>query len=126
MDTSIFLAKLFGATYLLVGLGVFMHQKYYKKMIQDLIKDKGFLYFSGISSFVVGMVIVLFHNIWVDSWPVLITILGWGALVKGAVRILRPDAVQKFAKWWINRLDLLGGVSLLLGVILSYYGFLAV
>ncbi len=41
-----------------------------------------------------GLAIVLTHNVWVASWPVLITLFGWLTTIGGAVRIAFPDQVR--------------------------------
>ena len=45
------------------------------------------VYLSGALFFVAGLAIVRAHNIWTLRWPVLITVLGWCALLLGLVRM---------------------------------------
>ena len=40
--------------------------------------------------FVAGLAIVRAHNRWVAAWPVLVTVLGWLALIGGLCRMLFP------------------------------------
>ena len=42
-----------------------------------------------------GLAIVLTHSVWVASWPVLITILGWLMTIGGAARIVCPHSTEK-------------------------------
>ena len=45
------------------------------------------VYLSGALFFVAGLAIVRIHNLWVAGWPVLVTVLGWLALLLGLVRM---------------------------------------
>src|SRR6476646_9005433 len=38
-----------------------------------------------------GLAIVNTHNLWVSDWRVIITILGWLAIVRGALSLLFPN-----------------------------------
>src|SRR6266853_523173 len=57
-----------------------------------------FFLFGGLITFPAGLAIVLTHNVWVANWPVLITIVGWLAMVTGAVRLLAPQEAIKFGR----------------------------
>ena len=48
------------------------------------------VYMSGTLLFVAGLSIVRIHNRWVFGWPVLVTVIGWLALLGGLVRMFVP------------------------------------
>jgi uncharacterized membrane protein len=71
---------------------------------------------------------VLAHNVWVPNWRVLITLLGWLMLVRGAARILFTDRVMEFAKTVVRNkriYPISGAVVGVLGLVLCYFGYLA-
>ena len=128
MDVSIFLAKLFGVTYAAVGLGILLNQKYFQKMYQDLMKSPGLMFYGGAVALVAGMVIVMFHNLWVQDWRVIITVLGWAAIVKGILLLVIPGAMTTMFKGWFKRKNAFIPVGILVlafGFILAYLGFFA-
>jgi len=45
------------------------------------------VYLSGALFLVAGLFLVRSHNVWVGRWPVLITLLGWSAILLGLVRM---------------------------------------
>lgn len=49
------------------------------------------VYISGTLLFVSGLSIIRAHNHWTASWPVLVTIIGWFALLAGLFRMLVPE-----------------------------------
>lgn len=49
---------------------------------------------NGIILFVAGISIICIHNLWVRSWSVLVTLVGWFGIVGGLFRIFFPEAKQ--------------------------------
>ena len=49
-------------------------------------------YLDGSVVFVAGLSLVRGHNRWVPSWPVLLTLTGWTAMLGGLVRMFTPRA----------------------------------
>ena len=49
------------------------------------------VYLSGALFLLAGLVLVRNHNVWVARWPVLITILGWSAMLLGLVRMFAAE-----------------------------------
>ena len=52
------------------------------------------VYLNGAILFVAGLGIVRIHNVWTWRWPVLITLVGWIALMGGLWRMAAPSAPQ--------------------------------
>ena len=93
MATSIFLARLLGPLLLAVGAGILINSKPFHTMASEVVRSVTLVYLFGLFDFAAGLAIVLTHNVWAANWRVLITILGWLMLIRGAVRILgrRPS-----------------------------------
>ncbi len=54
-------------------------------------------YLSGSLWFLGGVAIVRAHNRWIRGWPLAVTLVGWFALVLGALRMFAPQAAQQGA-----------------------------
>jgi hypothetical protein len=52
------------------------------------------MHVTGMWILILGTIMVLFHNVWIAGWPVIITILGWLTLIKGAMFIIFPGVVR--------------------------------
>ena len=50
------------------------------------------VYLSGTLLFIAGLFTIRAHNRWSLGWPLLITLLGWGAAALGLVRMAFPHA----------------------------------
>jgi uncharacterized membrane protein HdeD (DUF308 family) len=126
MPLSIALAQILALFYVIVGLGMLFNTGYYRKMYEQAVKNPSMLLVSGMFALVAGIFLVLFHNFWVYSWEVIITVIGWAALIKGILLLLIPGQMMDMSKKWFKKKYLVassGGVAVLLGVLLGYYGF---
>lgn len=126
MDVSILLARIFGLVYVTVGLGILLNRTYYQKLFNDWWQNYAALYLGGFMALVAGLVIVTYHNIWVASWVVLVTVIGWLALIKGILLLVFPSAMLRFTQMLVSKprfLPIEGIVALVIGLFLSYHGF---
>ncbi len=128
MALSLVLAKVFGLLYLVVGLGMLINRAYYRKVMTDFTTNYSLAFYGGAVALVAGLFMVLFHNLWVGGWEVLITILAWIALVKGVLLLLAPKAMMGLAQMFTkndNLFVLWGVLVVILGLVLGYFGFVA-
>ena len=117
MDTSLLLARLMGPVFLAAGAGLLLNPAHYSTMLRSFLMDAALYYFSGALALTVGVAILLFHNLWVADWRVAITVIGWLSVLKGVVRLIFPQAGQRFAGRLLGRgiLPGLGIAVVLLG-----------
>lgn len=82
--------------------------------------------FGGIFALVIGLVLILAHNHWVQSWEVIITALGWLALIKGILLLWAPEEMGKMTEKMMKGKGTLvvgGVIALVFGVVLGYFGW---
>lgn len=53
------------------------------------------VFINGTLLFVSGLAIIQSHNVWCFRWPVAITLVGWGSLAAGLMRMTFPEFVLK-------------------------------
>lgn len=123
METSLFIAQIIAVVYVAVGLGMLLNFKYYKKVMKDAMKNPLLALYGGMFALAIGFLLVTYHNIWVADWTVIITVLGWAALVKGALLLLIPGPFLKFGKIFIKWMWFTPVFALILGLVLGYFGF---
>jgi hypothetical protein len=80
------------------------------------------VYLNGTLLFVAGLAIVRAHNLWVRRWPLLITLIGWFALLAGLGRMAFPMAAQAAAG---SPIVLYGSLVVLftIGLVLSFKAY---
>lgn len=121
MDISIFLAKFWGSLFIILGL-----QSVWANLLGRTIKlteNKAITVSTGYITFLLGLVTVILHNIWVWDWRVAVTILGWTTLLKGITKIGFPEHVRRQAKMFKGQQKLWGFVIFLIGAWLFWMGF---
>lgn len=128
MGTSIFIAKIFGILYIIIGVGLIANIDYYRKMMSDFSKNSLMLFYGAMMALAIGVVIVLVHNRWVANWTVIITIIGWAGILKGIWLFVFPNTVAGFMQFYEKNRNLLlvhSLVALTLGIVLTILGFSA-
>ncbi len=126
MDTSILLARIIGPLLLVVGVGIFINLEHYRRLVVDFGASPLSIYMAGTTALVLGLLIVAYHNVWEWRWPVIITVMGWLALVKGAVRIIAPKLVAARAAHYGRNTNIVmttAIVCIALGAVLTYFGY---
>lgn len=127
METSIFLAKVIGLVSVISTSAVLIRYKESLALEEEAIKNPAIAYLAGFAFLILGVLLVVSHSVWAFDWRLVITIMGWLVLLKGAGRIFFPDAVRRMIeKKRDNRGFLVGEVVMfLMGLYLLYYGFIA-
>lgn len=126
MELSIFVAKILTLYMLAVGVGVLSGKLNMSKMIGDLEKSSALSLMTGFTLLVMGALLAQYHNIWSGPWwVVLITILGWATLIKGFLLIAYPQAIFSFKGLYKNMKPSWGIPIIALGLVLSYFLFVA-
>lgn len=98
------LAVLMGSVRVSIGLSIF-NKSYFTAVMADLTNSKGLLWLTGFVTFVMGMVMVALYNVWSADWRVLVTVLGWLTVIKGAVILLVPSSmILLYRRFWSNHL----------------------
>jgi hypothetical protein len=127
MQTSAFLAQLIGPLLLVMGVGMAANADSYRTMAQEFLASRALIYIAGLLAFVPGLAIVLVHNVWAFDWRVIITALGWLAVIGGIFRLVAPAQVQAVGSAMLAREGWLmgGGIAVgALGAVLTLAGYL--
>jgi hypothetical protein len=126
MKTSKTIAGLIGPTLVAIAAAILLNLRAFHAVAQQVSRDPGLIFMSGILLFVAGLAIVRVHNIWAGGWPVLVTIFGWFALLSGLARMLFLTQIGEFAPWIGQNTGLIISVAVVflgLGALLSFMGY---
>ena len=126
MSTSLFLAKLIGPVCLVIGLALLINGAAFRALAGDFLNNPALMFLSGVITLPAGLAIVLTHNVWAGDWRILITILGWLAVIGGLIRILAPQRAVAVGRTMLanpSTLHISTGVYLLIGALLCFFGY---
>ena len=124
MELSIFLAKVLGLYLLILALAALLNRKHLPRVIEELSQNLALVFMSGAMSLILGLLLVLSHNVWTSDWRVIITLVGWLTLIRSVGRVPAPGRVASVAgKLGSGLITPMLVVFLLLGAYLTYVGF---
>ena len=123
-EITIFMAKLIALIYIPIGIAMLTGQIKAKDMFSSYEKSSAFTLFMGIFAVATGLVLITYHNIWVKDWPVLITLLGWIAVVEGVLFIAFPKPMLKMGKKISANEKAWGIFAIVFGLVFGYFGFI--
>ncbi|MDP3792347.1 MAG: hypothetical protein Q8Q89_01320 [bacterium] len=125
MELSIFLAKVLGLYLIIVSVAVWLRRKDLGGLAVSFAQDKVHIYLSGVIFLLLGLALVVSHNIWDTAWQGVISVLGWMTLVKAGMRIFFTNKVGTIAQktvgsrwYWLAII-----ASFPIGIWLTYTGF---
>ena len=127
MERSRFIAKLIGPICIAGGLGMLFNTAVFKSMFERGLHDHLLIYLAGLIALTAGLAIVVLHNRWEWNWTVIVTLFGWLAVIGGIVRMVAPQVIEQIGEQILAHPDFFivdGSIAVLLGVLLSYFGYL--
>ena len=122
METSIFFLKFYGYFFFLFAVALLISKKGMKVMIAAS-KDKTHIMFTGMLSLIIGLPVIILHNIWTFDVLGFVTFIGWISVVKGVVRIAFPSFVVKKMEGYDSESKVWLIIGVLIGAGLMYCGY---
>ncbi|HEV8051298.1 MAG TPA: hypothetical protein VGP47_02305 [Parachlamydiaceae bacterium] len=126
ISTSLLFAKALGMYLTIVGIAILLHPKRFRTWYNKIITDDFHFLFGSTLALFIGVFIVALHNVWVFNWPIIITLIGYWSMFKGAGFLIIPNFVKVFkpfidAKTLTYRFS--GIVWIIIGLFLLYHGY---
>ena len=123
MDNSIFLAKFWGYYLLIFFVILSFNPKRIRQLFNDLNDEKFLIIFSFIS-IIIGLINILFHNIWEPNWKLIITLIGWFSMLIGLFLFVFPKQTIHWLKFInIKFVQVLYTLLFLIGLYLLNIGY---
>lgn len=126
MELSKFLSKVIGIYLIIVSANILLNTQEFMHRVSSLINDPSLMFVTGFFTLILGILTVVAHNIWQWHWRVIITIVAWLTLIKGASIILYPAFIDNTTHLFLenNKVAFSAGCfDLALGILLCYFGF---
>lgn len=98
MDNSILLAKFWGWYLIIFFLILSLNPKRIKQIFTDL-NDEKFLISSAFVAIIIGLINIIFHNIWELNYKLIITLIGWFSLFFGLALFVLPNRTVSFLEF---------------------------
>lgn len=123
MDTSLFLAKFWGWYLLIFFFVLSFNPRRIQQIFEDL-KDQKFLILAAFAAIIIGLLNILFHNVWELNWKFIITMLGWTSLFIGLGLFVFPEpTTRKLTVLNLKLVQTIYVLLFLLGIFLLNMGY---
>ncbi len=127
-ERTVFLAKFIGIYCILVAIPMAVNKQATLQMVSALVNDAPVLYLFGLTLVGAGLAVILNHNVWSGGpLPIVVTLVGWLALLKGLLFLFEPPPAAAGVAIWGTAyqqyyyLDV--ALAFILGAYLAYGGF---
>ena len=128
MCLSLFFAQIIGLYLLAISLASLIHQNRVRQIIKEILANPAFLATIGCKSLLIGLVILIPHDLWVCQWPILITLIGWIMTFRGLMILFFPKIMIKFFRGFMENSGFMffSWVWFLIALYLTWIGFTAI
>ena len=124
METVI--QQILSPAWLIMGLSRTMHPKAWTNAFAQVRDSRCAAFIMGGFALPIGLLIIVGHNKWVLDWPLFITVVGWGMVIKSTIYLLYPtaaDIVMERAGKSERAIRFIGIIMTVFGVILTWQAF---
>lgn len=125
MITSIFIAKFLGLSFIIVSLALLFSRKNFD-LVLKLYENRISVLAKGVVNVILGIILLLFHNVWATNLDIAITLFCWLILVVGLINLFFPKHITGMISK-LRKNKGLGTLVLvivfLIGTCLVYVGF---
>ncbi len=120
MATTLFLAKMLGLFFLITGLAALTTRKHFIHVVKDMFKNNFSSYFFGVLLLVIGLLLVLQHNVWKGTLNIVVSLVGWYVILEAVCYLFIPrHAMKKGVK--LMKYKGLYYASVLIDLVLAVY-----
>lgn len=120
---SLYLGAVIGWYLVIVSLFLIFRRDVVSGAMSEIMSHKGLFLILAIITLILGLIMVVGHNIWVLGWPLLVTLFSWLVLIVGLLRLWLPDVAIKMGHGFLSnptRMTITGVVMLIIGVYLLF------
>ena len=106
----------------LTGSALFLSKETRTAMLENMKNNESFLIAMGYITLLIGLPIVILHNVWELSVLGFVTLMGWVTLIKGIFFLAKPSIVKK-KELSEKNLKIRGAIGAVIGLGIMYCGY---
>lgn len=125
MSLTLFFLRFYGMIMLMIGCSVLIHAKHYARMVHEMHSFTLPYYIGGILALMLGLFVVIPHNDWSTAPAIVVTVIGWLSVVKGAIILLFPGLGRALRNLvGMQYFTVAGVIAIAAGAYMSWVGFM--
>jgi len=119
---TLYLAEALGLYLILIGLSALAAPQRWKAIMDDLATSPGLQIALGLSVLAIGIALAIAHSRLTDPLAIIVSAIGWLALLEGALLIAVPGPLLRIGHWSLGFTRIWAIVALILGIALALAG----
>lgn len=120
MDSILWLARILGPYYVIMGLWMLLRPDDVQKMWNSVKNTPPMIYFGAALQLLIGLTILSTYHGWTLGLPVLLTIIGYLIVLKGIVALFMPEKLVTYSEKLMAYPQALSIAALVIGALLTY------
>jgi hypothetical protein len=119
---TLHLAVLIGVYELAAGIAGLTGRINWAAMLDEFERSPALMFMTGFAAFVVGAAINLGHHHWTDLPAIIVSLIGWIAIVEGVMIMVCPKPLLAFSRRLVGNQKLISLLAVAFGLILIALG----
>jgi hypothetical protein len=119
---TLHLAVLIGVYELAAGIAGLTGRINWAAMLDEFERSPALMFMTGFAAFVVGAAINLGHHHWTDPLAIIVSLIGWIAIVEGVMIMVCPKPLLAFSRRLVGNQKLISLLAAAFGLILIALG----
>jgi uncharacterized protein YjeT (DUF2065 family) len=119
---TLYLAQAIGLYMILAGLSGLVKPDRWRQVMDEFAASAALTLVTGVFVFALGVTLIYVHGFLTDLLAILVTAIGWIALIEGALLIVVPHLLLRIGAWSLKFTRIWAIVSILLGILLGFAG----
>ena len=121
---TLWLAQAIGLYLILIGLAGLANPRRWQAVIEEVRTSPALQLIGGVLAFTLGATIAILHSLLTDPLAIAVTLIGWAAMLKGALLIAVPGPLMRVAASSLGFVRLWSIALLILGLLIGISGLL--
>ena len=119
---TLHLLVLIGVYELAAGIAGLTGKLDWTGLIDEFERSPGLTFVTGFAAFAVGAAINLAHHHWTDPLAVIVSAIGWIALIEGVALIACPRPLLRFSRRLVTNPELISLLAAAVGIVFIVIG----
>lgn len=120
-EMTVILAQILGGYMLVAGTAILIDRTLINRLLISLQDNLAAIFIMGLIALLMGLAIAALHTRWDNPLAIIVTIIGWAAIIEGALILwLQNRFIALFTPWTSSATASLiwGAVAVILGLVL--------
>lgn len=122
-ENALSIATVFGPFLAVLGIWMLVYTDNVMKTYASIKGTPAVMYLRSVTNILLGLFVISLFNVWMMDAVLIVTLLGWGMLVRGVVGLFAPQVAIRIGMSDQKILQIRGIIPLVWGLLLLWIAF---